>query len=891
MIRRMLRALLHLAPRPFRERHGDDLLAVHEDRARVSSGGLLGVLFGVKEVLGMAGLVMRLRLGFAAGTLARTMTRRGGASMLETTFQDMKFGVRTLGRNAGFAATAVIVIALGVAATTAIFSAVNASFLRPLPFADADRLVMIYETNPEFGWVDATAAPSNALDWRDQVEAFEGVTGYADFPEGVTYLAGEEPEVLVSSTVLGNFFSVLGVRAELGRTFRYEETWEGDDGVVVLSHELWTSHFGADPEVVGTRIELDDELVEVIGVMPEGFQYPSAETQLWAPVGWPSTAREQVRFRRAHFVRTVARVRSDVSLAEADAQLQVVVERLQEDYPETNSVMGAGMMPLRDFLIKDTKTPLLVLFGAVTLLLLLACTNVANLMLVRAGERGREVAVRQALGAGKGRVIRQFFTESLLLAVGGGALGLWLGWMGVRALDAMRPTGIDGATGLALDHRVVLFTLAVVVVTSILSGLGPALRSVGGVSNESLKDGGRGVSVGRRGVRATNALVAVEVALALTLVVGAGLLVRSFWLLQRVDLGFQTDGVMAVQLSVPEARYQDRASVLEFWDRLEETLEGRPGIERAGLIGRLPLDGTSWSSSVKAEDWSPDRVGYQILHRRADAGYFETLGIPLIRGRMFEPTDEAGGPLVVLINETFARVHFPDEDPLGKRIVYNEFPSENSNWFEIVGIVGDQQQVSPAQPAHAEVFENRDQDWGRVAWIVMKTSADPAGVLPTVRSVLREMDPMIPIRAVRPLETARRESIASERYMLTLLGVFGIVALVLSTVGVYGVTAQAARKRTHEIGIRMAMGATGSDVVGLMVRHTGTLMMVGLLSGVGLSLLASRALASLLFGVVPGDPLTLVSVAALLGFVGLAACYIPARRAAAVDPVSSLRPE
>ena len=258
---------------------------------------------------------------------------------------------------------------------------------------------------------------------------------------------------------------------------------------------------------------------------------------------------------------------------------------------------------------------------------------------------------------------------------------------------------------------------------------------------------------------------------------------------------------------------------------------------------------------------------------------------------MFEPTDEAGGPLVVLINETFARVHFPDEDPLGKRIVYNEFPSENSHWYEIVGIVGDQQQVSPAQPAHAEVFENRDQDWGRVAWIVMKTSADPAGVLPTVRSVLREMDPMIPIWAVRPLETARRESIASERYMLTLLGVFGIVALVLSTVGVYGVTAQAARKRTHEIGIRMAMGAAGSDVVGLMVRHTGTLMMVGLLSGVGLSLLASRALASLLFGVVPGDPLTLVSVAALLGFVGLAACYIPARRAAAVDPVSSLRPE
>ncbi len=892
MTRRLLRLLLRLAPPGFRARYGAEVLAVHDAR-RAGGGFLGGVWFGTKEAVGLALTVARLRLDGWRRGVKRTKGR-GGASMFETTTQDLRFAVRTLRRNPGFAATAVAVLALGIGANTAIFSAANAFLFRPLPFGDSDRLVMLYETNPEFGWDDAEAAPANVLDWREQVDAFQDVAMYSDFLNRVAYVRDGEPELLGVVNVTGNFFSVLGVKAEVGRGFTWDETWTGNDDVVVLSHAFWVSHFGAKPDVVGSRLTLGSTTVEIVGVMPEGFEFPNPDGDMWSPWGWDPANRDAAFFRRAHWVSPIARLKPGVTPERADAALQVVVRRLQGEYPETNRVMGAGLRPLRDFLVKDQHTTLVVLLGAVGLLLLLACTNVANLMLVRASERTREVALRFAMGAGRRRIVRQILTEGLILALVGGAIGLGLGWVGVRAIAARRPIGIAGATALALDARVVLFTVGLAVASGLVFGLVPALRAARGDLREALGEGGRGGSAGRGAMRTAGVLVAVEVGLAVLLVAGAGLMIRTFWLLRNVDPGFRTEGVVAVQFGIPSARYQNRDQVLAFQDDFERRMEGRPGIERVGMVGQLPLNGQSWSSQFQAVGWPPDRVGFEILHRRADAGYFEALDIPLIRGRMFAPDDGPDAPLVVLINETFAREHFPGEDPIGQKIAYDRTAAANpdqSNWYEIVGIVGDQKQNSPAEPTRAEVFENRSQDWGRGDWFVICTSGDVAQTVTVARDVLHEMDPLIPLGTVRSLRDVWRASMVRQEFVLTLLAVFGAMALLLAAVGVYGVTAQATRKRTQEIGIRMALGAAAPDVLGMILRQGLTVVAVGLVVGLVAALVATRAMVTFLFGVEPTDPATLASVVALLAAVAAVACYVPARRATAVDPVTSLRSE
>lgn len=459
----------------------------------------------------------------------------------------------------------------------------------------------------------------------------------------------------------------------------------------------------------------------------------------------------------------------------------------------------------------------------------------------------------------------------------------------LSAVAGLTPLGIEGATSPVLDARVVGFTLAVAAASGIAFGLVPALRSPGPELHRALTEGGRGGAPGGAGLRTAGALVAVEVALALLLAVGAGLMLRSFWLTRQVDPGFRKDGVLAIQFPVPSARYQNRDNVPAFYDRLTEALEARPEIERAGLVAQLPLTGTSWSSQFQARGWPPERVGFEILHRRADRGYFETLDIPLIRGRLFDAGDRAGSPLVVLINETFARQHFPGEDPIGQRIAYDRGATDSSTWYQIIGIAGDQHQVSPSQPARAEVFENRNQDWGRTNWVVLRTRVEPMSALPVVRSILRELDPLIPIAQARTLHGVWRESMAREEFVLTLLTVFGGVALLLAAVGVYGVAAQAARQRTREIGIRVALGAAGPQVIRLMLRRSLTMVGAGLAAGLIASLLAARALGTVLYGVAPHDPTTLAAVAALLASAAGLACYLPARRATRGDPVQALR--
>ncbi len=882
MTERLLRLLLGVTPQRFREEVAEEALDVATARLEEGSASVVGEVFGL----------LRLVAGLWWDEWKSMMTRGDGRMMLDTIVQDLRFAGRSLRRNPGFTAAAIAVLALGIGANTAIFSAANTFFFSPLPFAEEDRLVTIYETNPDFEWVDATAAPANLMDWREQVAGFHDVSGYNEFTNQITTFQDGEPVLIGGTSVIGNFFSTLGVPAAMGRTFRFDETWDGADNVVVISHDLWVSYFGQDPDVIGRTIEMNGRSPEVIGVMPAGFSFPSERTEAWVPMGWDPSARDAVWFRRAHIVRAFGRLADGVSLAEADAQLQVVVARLQEEYPSTNSVMGAGITPMRDFLIKDVRTQLLVLLGAVALLLALACTNVANLMLVRANDRMREVAVRRALGAQRGRVVRQVIAEGGLISVGGAVLGLGLGWAGVLAITASDPLGIEGATRLALDHRVVLFTVGVAVLSGLLFGVAPAIRSMGVGVEAALRDQGRANSSSRGGVRTASSLVALELALALMLVVGAGLMVRTFASLRSVDPGFDRMGVVAVQFGIPSSRYSERDQVLSFYDRFLENLEARPGIQSAGTVQQLPLGGTSWSSSFRAETWPDDRVGYEILHRRADASYFETVQTPLIRGRLFGPDDGPDDPLVVVINETFAHEHFTaDEDPIGQRIAYETDAAEARYWYEIIGIVADQQQESPSLPARAEVFENRDQDWGRSSWVVVRGDTEAAALFPVIRDALAEMDPLIPIARSETLHDVWSRSMAREEFVLKLLTIFGIVALLLAAVGVYGVTSQVARGRTQEIGIRMALGASGRDVLALMLRQGLGVISVGLIAGLVASLFATRSLESMLFGVEPTDPSTLVVVVALLGAIALLASWLPARRATRVDPVASLRSE
>ncbi len=802
---------------------------------------------------------------------------------------DLRYAVRTLRRSPGYVTVALLTLTLGIGATAAIFSAANAALFRPLPFTDPDRLVHLFETNPEFQWTDADAAPANVVDWRDQVGAFSDVAVYSGFRSQIPLIRDGEPVLLRGTQVSGNFFDVLGVRPALGRTMHWEETFAGRHDVVVLSHSLWATHFGADSGVVGRRIDAGTRRLEVVGVMPPGFEFPGDGTQFWTPYGWTESFVNNVSFRRAHFVRPVARLASGVTLREADAEFQAVVRRLQVEYPATNKVMGAGMMPVRDFLIRHTHRPLLILLGATGLLLVLAAVNVSNLTMVRAAERGSEFALRQALGADRFRVARQMLTESLLLAVAGGLLGLGFGWWVVRLLARTTPLGIEGATTLTLDLRVVGVTLAVATLSGLVFGLAPLARTRPQTLSGELGEGNRAGS-GRPGRnRAVRSLVVAEVALALLLVMGAGLMLRSIWLLRDVDPGFRPDGVLAVQFQIPASRYPERDQVLAFQDRLAEALEARPGIRRVGTVNQLPLAGPSWSSQFKAAGWPEERVGLDILHRRTNEGYFEALGVPLIRGRMFDRRDQADAPLVVLVNETFAREHFPGEDPVGQRIAYDRVPTENSIWYEIIGIVGDQHQVSPGIPVRAEVFENRNQDWERSSWVVIRAEGSPGEVLTQLRAVLREMDPLIPISDSRTLTEVWRRSITRESFMFTLLFGFGAAALLLAAVGVYGVSAQAARRRTREIGIRMALGADRSTVLWMMLRHSLVLVGAGLGIGVLASLAVSRVLQSMLFGVTPGDPSTLAAVILVLSGAAILASWVPARRATRQPPTVVLR--
>ena len=840
------------------------------------------------------------------GSLHRSAERREGRRHLRDRVGamrgDARFALRQLAGAPGFTVTATLVLALGIGATTAIFSAVRAVVFRPLPFVQSERLYMMWESNPEKGWEQESAAPANYLDWKARVSSFADVEAHGDLGQ-VTITGLDEPLVLNYVTVTGGFFSMLGVRPVLGRDFTEEETWaeatwRAGETPLLLSDRTWRTVFGGEESAIGRAVQFNGQQARIVGVMPEGFAFPTEAVQLWAPFGWPAEARDAAWFRRAHWIRPIARLAPGATPERAQAELAHVAAQLQQQYPELNRNMGAGISPLHEYLLGDTRTPLLILLGAVGLMLLIACANVGNLLLVRTAGRRRELAVRAALGAGRGRIARQLLTESLMLASLGGTLGIAFGVAGTRLLERLQPEGLLRVTTFPIDAGVIAFAVLATILSAVLFGALPAAFALRSGPGEALRDAGRTGTAGPGTRRVIGGLVIAEVALASLLVLGAGLLVRSTLALRQVDPGFEPDRVLAVSLNLPGARYPAPPRVIAFVDELLTRIAALPGVEDAGLSSTLPLRHRGFTSDFFIAGRASDAFGTEVVRRSATPGYFEAMGVPLLSGRAFtdadvwrgDTPDLLTGARVAIINEALARRYFPGEDPVGQQITTDRVPDSTSVWRTIVGVVGNERQSELALPPQIEIIEPFDQAIRRELHVYVRVaSGDPTRLVPVIRSIVRELDPQLPIVDAVAMEEVVAHSMARDRFLMLLLSTFAMVALVLALVGVYGVTAQAARQRLPEFGLRMALGASASDILALTLRGGLFLVTGGLVVGVAGALVATRAMAGLLYGITPNDPATFVAVTSLMIAAGLGASWFPARHAARVDPARTLR--
>ncbi|NOT09736.1 MAG: ABC transporter permease [Gemmatimonadales bacterium] len=800
---------------------------------------------------------------------------------------DLRYAARTLRRSPSLAAAAVLTLALAVGANTAIFSAVSAVMLRPLPFAQPERLVMLYETNPDFKWTEAEAAPANMFDWKEQVTAFSDVGGYQSFTGTATLTGRGDPELLTTTQVTGNFFDLLGVKAAQGRTFLAEETWNTSPRLVVLSHRAWRTVFGGDGSLVGKSIELGGRPVEVAGILPSDFSVPGVDVDLWLPMRWDRADLSQVWFRRAHFVRPIARLKPGVTHEAANAALQTVVRRLQLDYPVTNAKMGAGLAPLHDFLVGKTKLPLLVMLGAVALLLLIACANVANLLLVRAAGRGREAAVRIALGAGQGRLFRQALAESAVLAGVGGAAGVLLGWWGTQVLAALQPAGMLPVQNFAMSWTVLGYAVGATALAAVVFSLAPTIGTLRRVPADVLRDEGRSAGGSVRTRRWGEALLVGQVALAIALALGAGLLVRSYVALRRVAPGFDPTNVLTTTINLPGFRYDSVAKAIAFFDELEREARALPGVEAAAVVSGLPLGPSMWSSQLAIKGRPP--LEGQVMHRELTFEYQRIMRVPLIRGRLFTAADGGDAPTVVLINETLAQMYFKNEDPVGQQVAFDRTPDSTSTWRTIVGVVGDERVAGLGQAVKPEFLAPYAQEPRNGMTLLVRTMRDPAAMAPSVRRIVARMDPKLAITSMATMEEVRAQSLGRDRFLAVLMLSFAGVGLLLGVVGVYGVMAQLARRRMREMGIRIALGAKASQVQWIVVRHGATLAALGIVVGGALALVGGRVIRTLLFQVAPADPVTFVLVPALVLFVAGFAAWLPARRAGRADPCQVLR--
>ncbi|MEK6286645.1 MAG: ABC transporter permease [Acidobacteriota bacterium] len=820
---------------------------------------------------------------------------------MESILQDIRYSIRSLIKTPGFTAVAVIVLALGIGANTAIFTVVNAVLLRPLPYPGSDQLVMLWETNPRFqiGVDTLPVTHGNFMDWREQNSVFEYVSVLGVGRWNLTGMG--DPERVSGASVSPNFFRLMGTEPKLGRAFRDDEEKPGAGKVVVISHALWQRRFAGEPDVIGKAMTLDGESYTVIGVAPEGFQFPranelpffvgvSTQTDLWRPM---TLGDDFVNKKRAnHQLCVMAKLRSGVTREQAQSEMTSIVERLEQSYPDSNQGIGVKVVPLNEQVVGNVRPALWVLMGAVALVLLIACANVANLLLARSSGRQKEIAIRTALGASRGRVVRQLLTEALLLSMTSAVVGTLLSLWGIKAMLSLSRETLPRVYEISVDARVLGFTVAIAVLTSVLFGLTPALQASKINLSESLKEGSRGLAGGQRSNYVRSVLVISEVALSLVLLIGAGLMIKSLASLLKVDPGFKPDSTLTMQISLLGSRYPSAKQQIAFFQDVTHRVETLPGIQSVGLISSAPLSGGVYAGGFSIEGRVATSESDDLVadRRMISPEYFNALGIPLLEGRGFSDRDDQPSPGVVVISESWARRFLPNETPLDKRIKLGGRDSTRP-WLSIVGIAADVRDTALESDARPCVYLPYPQFPSSSMTLVVRAAFDPKLLISGIRDEVWAVDKDQPVTDVKTMDQHVADSVSPRRFNAMLLGIFASLALVLASVGIYGVMAYSVTQRTHEIGIRVALGAQSSHVIKLVVGRGMALVLTGVAIGLAGALALTRVMTSLLYGVSATDPMTFAVVSVLLVAVALLASYIPARRAMKVDPTVALRCE
>ena len=822
---------------------------------------------------------------------------------METLFKDIRYGIRNLLHRPGFSAIAVVTLALGIGANTTIFSVVNAVLLRPLPYQQPEQLVQVYDSLAAVGFPQAGLTQMEFVRLRNESTAFAQVGAYQS---GTLTLSGAgEPERVSVTAVSGNFFTLLGMNPQLGRTFRPEEDEQSRANVAMLSHAFLQSHFAGNPNILNQTLTLNGASYSIIGILPANFESPpDLQNGTPAQIVVPLSLNLANLDRGSHGVNTVGRLREGINPSQALSETNLIIGRVAKEnqtyYPADGS-FHSYLTPLHEVIVGNVRPALLVLLGAVGFVLLIACANVANLLLARGEARQKEVSIRAALGASRSRIVRQFLVESIMLALVGGSAGLFLAWGGLDLLIALNPGDIPRLEQIGLEPRVLAFTVTLSMATAMIFGLAPALHAARSDLHSVLKASGRTSSYthGRMG----QVLIVTEVALAMLLLVGAGLLIKSFWRLERVKTGLNTDHVLTMRLSLPASAYQNSQQIVTFYNRLLDQVNALPGVQAATVTDALPLSGNNDDTMMQIDGRPFDLkgLGMSTDFRVVTAHYFRVMGVKLESGRLFSGADQEGAPLVAVINETLAKTHWPNEDPVGKRVRLLDAPPEQAttSFMTIVGVVADARNRALTAPTRQELYVPLPQHGlsitslglRRSVNLALRTSVDPLSLTNAVREKVWSLDRNIPIANVQTMEQLVHSAVVQPRFNTILLGIFALVALTLGAVGIYGVISFTVGQRTQEIGIRMALGARAGDILRLVVRRGLGLALTGMAAGIAGAVAVSRLLTTLLFEVSPTDPLTFVVVTLLLATVALLACYIPARRATKVDPLIALRYE
>ncbi|MBI4903114.1 MAG: ABC transporter permease [Acidobacteria bacterium] len=806
--------------------------------------------------------------------------------MVRDFISDMAHGFRQLRLNRSYAALAIVTLALGIGANTALFSVVYAILIKPLPYREPERLARVWMDNRRLQMKEDWASWLNYQDYKKLGTSFESMTAFSN--SGANLTTDGEPESILGVRAEAALFDQLGVRPHIGRFFTSEEDVAGKGDVWVIGWGLWQRRFGGSTDVLGKKIEMDGSKATIIGVMPPGFRFPTKETEFWSPLVVPDGAKRRV----GYWLQMVGRLKPGATMQNAQTEMEVVGKQLELQYPKENAGYGIYVNPLVNHVVGNTRTPLLLLLGAVGFVLLIACVNVAGLMLSRAEARGREVAVRAALGAGRARLAILMFGEAVALALIAGGVGLMAAWWGVKALVMLAPADLPRLDEIGINLPVFLFGLAVTVLTALLFGMVPAWRIARINLNEALREGGRSVAGSIGGQRTRAILVVAECSLAIMLLAGAGLFLRSLFRLQGVDPGFRTNSVLTMQVVASRTKVAQPPQVLEFHQRLMEKIRGLPGVTGMGSITTLLLSDTPNSGTFTLEDRPPFPEAEQIEATSdiASAEFFKTMQVRLKYGRFFDDRDRMDGPRAAIINATFASKYWPGQDPTGKRFVFG-MPRERNPWITIVGVIEDMRRRGLHREARLEVFAPLTQRPARGTQLLIAVNGNPMALAAAVRSEIRALDSLATVTKVSTVEAEVGTTMAARRFQALLLALFAMLALVLAAVGIFGLMYQSVSRRTHEIGVRMALGAQGSDVMGMMLRQGLLLTATGCTIGLAGAFALSRLVRGLLYGVGPADPVTYVAAVLLLAAGAVIACWVPARRATRVDPLVALRHE